>query len=117
MIEFKSTARFAIDGAANSSKSSTTGVKEKSITVDCYRSLNLLAHAQIEELEIGSRCGGYGECGGDRILIREGAQFLSPPTIAERELLTESELKQGWRLGCQCYPERDGVSICVEVRL
>lgn len=119
MIEFKvaasSAARSAASSPKDSSNDSLNSSEDKSIIVDCYRSLNLLAHAQIEELEIGSRCGGYGECGGDRILIQEGADCLSPPTDAEREHLTESALKQGWRLGCQCYPEQDGADIRVKV--
>jgi ferredoxin len=78
----------------------------KSVQVDCYRSLNLLAHAQMEELETGSRCGGWGECGGDRILITAGAQFLTPLTDAEREHLSTTEIEQGYRLACQVFPDR-----------
>jgi ferredoxin len=94
----------------------TTETSEaKSVSVDCYRNLNLLAHAQIEELDLGSRCGGYGECGGDRVRVSRGAEFLSAITEAEREHLDSSELEQGYRLACQCFPERDGVEIQLEV--
>jgi len=94
----------------------TTETSEsKAVSVDCYRNLNLLAHAQMEELDIGSRCGGYGECGGDRVRISGGAAFLSQVTDAEREHLSASELEQGYRLACQCFPERDDVEIQIEV--
>lgn len=82
--------------------------------VPCYRNLNLLAHAQIEEIEIGSRCGGCGECGGDRILVLEGGEHLSPITDREREHLSPSELEAGYRLGCQSFPNRDGADISIQ---
>lgn len=72
----------------------------------CDENLNLLAHAQSIELDVGSRCGGHGVCGGDRIQIPvEVRASLSTITGAEREHLSEAELAAGWRLACQCYPE------------
>ena len=70
-------------------------------------SLNLLGHAQVSELDIGSRCGGHGICGGDRIRIAAEIQsrFLSAPTEHELELLDEDERRAGWRLACQCFPD------------
>lgn len=74
--------------------------------------LNLLAHAQILELDIGSQCGGHGICGKDRILIQErDREFLSPITSEEKSHLTQSEIAQGWRLGCQCFPEKSDQTI------
>ena len=76
------------------------------------RNLNLLAHAQAIELNIGSRCGGHGVCGGDRILTPESDRpFLSPITDKEREHFTPDELKEGWRLACQCFPEKSGINL------
>jgi len=66
------------------------------------------------ELEIGSRCGGFGECGGDRVRILRGSESLSPFTDTEREHLTEAELKNGYRLACQCFPENDDAVIEAE---
>jgi ferredoxin len=81
----------------------------------CERNLNLLAHAQCIELEIGSRCGGYGECGGDRIKIDPSLKdSFSPITDAEREHLTEEQIKNGWRLACQCYPESNELAVTAE---
>ena len=83
--------------------------------VPCYRNLNLLAHAQLEEIEIGSRCGGFGECGGDRIRIVRGGEFLSPISNAEREHLSEAEIAEGFRLGCQTFPNSDDAEIWIAV--
>lgn len=91
-------------------------VSEKEVQVDCYSHLNLLAHAQMEEVQVGSRCGGHGICGGDRIQILSGSSDLSPITSAEKEHLSPEEIAQGWRLACQCWPEKDSTKIRVEVR-
>jgi ferredoxin len=70
------------------------------------RDLNLLAHAQALELDIGSRCGGHGICGADRLKIpRQYAPLFSKVTTTEENFFTASELAQGRRLGCQCFPE------------
>ncbi len=73
----------------------------------CMKELNLLAHAQMIELDIGSQCGGHGKCGRDLIQVRPQhvAQF-SPLTDAERRLLTPEQIKNGFRLACQVFPER-----------
>jgi ferredoxin len=91
--------------------------KEKTTEVPTMKSLNILGHAQIEEIELGSRCGGYGECGGDKVQVTVGREFLSPVTDPEREHLTEEELEKGMRLGCQCFPESDGAEVEVEIKV
>ena len=83
------------------------------LTVPCLRTLNILAHAQMEELDIGSLCGGHGLCGGDRVLIAPGTTGLSALTQKERNHLTPEEILMGWRLGCQCWPENDDLDISV----
>lgn len=80
-------------------------------SVESYRNLNLLAHAQMIELEVGSRCGGHGICGGDRIRVTGDRALFSPITAAEREHLTEGELRDGWRLACQCWIAQDGIDV------
>ena len=83
---------------------------------ECSRNLNFLAHAQMIELEIGSRCGGYGECGGDKIrLTVEDLKKVNPPTTEEREHLTDQELSSGVRLACQCFPDEDLMDFVVSV--
>jgi 2Fe-2S ferredoxin len=86
------------------------------LRVPCYAQLNLLAHAQLEELDIGSQCGGHGICGGDRVRVAAADGLLSPATEAEREHLSPTELAEGWRLACQCFPDRDGIEIALDRR-
>ncbi len=79
--------------------------------------LNLLAHAQAIELDIGSRCGGHGVCGGDRVRIPlDAARSFSPVRDAEREHLSPDELAQGYRLACQCFPESDSLDVALTVK-
>lgn len=80
--------------------------------IPCFRQLNLLAHAQMEEISTGSKCGGHGICGKDRIRILErDRKKLSPLTEIERKFLTEEEIQNGYRLACQCWPNEDDLSI------
>lgn len=85
----------------------------------CERQLNLLAHAQAIELEIGSRCGGHGVCGGDRVKVAlpgpERERRLSPITEDERRHLSEAELQEGWRLACQCFPQASNDRLALRV--
>ncbi len=82
--------------------------------VDCFQSLNLLAHAQIEEIETGSECGGHGKCGKDLIFVSESDRLkLNAPTTAEKKHLSDDELIKGWRLACQAFPNEDGLAISV----
>jgi ferredoxin len=83
---------------------------------DCFRDLNLLAHAQMLELSIGSQCGGHGRCGADRIrLSSDDLQKVNPSTAIERHQLTSEQLRQGIRLACQCFPNENGLSILAVV--
>jgi ferredoxin len=77
--------------------------------------LNLLAHAQTLELEVGSRCGGHGICGGDRVRILSPGVPLSPITDAEHRHLSKREIAEGYRLACQCFPNDPGVSLRIEI--
>jgi 2Fe-2S ferredoxin len=76
---------------------------QHTVHVPCVEGLNLLGHAQLEEIQTGSRCGGYGECGADRLQLTQGAEYLTPLTDAEREHLSVLEIDQGFRLGCQAF--------------
>ncbi len=89
------------------------GNSQQSVT--CYRGLNLLGHAQLEEIDLGSRCGGHGVCGRDRIQILPGSGPVSPPNEKEREHLSEAEIADGWRLACQTWPAHDEDDIRVRV--
>ncbi len=49
-------------------------------------------------LSIDTPCGGSGTCGKCRVQIMDGA---GEPVQAEREVFSEAELNDGWRLACQ----------------
>jgi len=57
-------------------------------------------------IRIRSLCGGKGTCGKCKILVQEGNNFLNPPTNAEMKYLSQSEIKENWRLACQCRVEK-----------
>jgi ferredoxin len=82
----------------------------------CETQLNVLAHAQAIELSIGSSCGGHGICGSDRIRVPESVRAaFSGVSDEERRHLSAGELAQGWRLGCQCFPDRADLDATLEV--
>ena len=79
----------------------------------CLRGLNLLGHAQMIELFIGSQCGGHGKCGKDRVILdAEDSAKVNPPTELERIHLGKL-LDQGYRLACQCFPNDDELKLRV----
>lgn len=67
--------------------------------------LRLLANAS--GVFIRSDCNGDGTCGKCRVVIAENAEALGELTYAERDLLTEKEIKQAYRLACQVYVKED----------
>jgi ferredoxin len=82
----------------------------------CWQGLNLLGHAQMIELFIGSKCGGHGECGADRVRLRpEDQAKVNAPGAVEKSFLSAEELASGVRIACQCFPNEDGLSIQVEM--
>ncbi len=53
-------------------------------------------------IRITSLCGGQGKCGKCKIIIQQGFTILNPSTSIEKALLTQKEIKQNYRLACQC---------------
>lgn len=89
---------------------------EKISVVDCFQGLNLLGHAQMEEIETGSECGGHGRCGKDRVKISAlDSKKLNPPTEIEKKHLSVQEIEEGWRLACQAFPSADGLDMDVVI--
>ena len=87
------------------------------VEVESYSQLNLLAHAQIVERSLQSRCGGHCECCTCRVLVIEGR--VSAMKDDERTLLSKARVLSNdgapqWRLACQCFPE-PGEKIIIEV--
>lgn len=80
---------------------------------ECLASLNILGHAQLEQIDLGSQCGGHGICGKDKILIESSSGLVSKLNETEKAHLSSDEIAQGWRLACQCFPQQDGLEITV----
>ncbi len=82
------------------------------VEVDGYEVLNLLAHGQIAERSLQSRCGGHCECGTCRVVVESGQ--VSAMRASERQLLarigvTDSRI----RLACQTFPAAETVIVSV----
>lgn len=80
--------------------------------------LRLLANAS--GVFIRSDCNGDGTCGKCRIVAAENGESLGGLAASERDLLTEREVRQGYRLACQIHirenlvvriPEETGLRI------
>ncbi|RYZ71367.1 MAG: 2Fe-2S iron-sulfur cluster binding domain-containing protein [Proteobacteria bacterium] len=85
---------------------------------EIYPKLNLLGHAQILELSVGSQCGGHGICGADRVQVfASDPSALSELTEIENKHLSEDEIKNGFRLACQCFPEFSTSQLEIKVRV
>lgn len=54
-------------------------------------------------LKTHSKCGGKAICGQCRIKILSGSERCNKPLKEEKVILSDEELKQGWRLSCQLY--------------
>jgi len=59
-------------------------------------------------LKIRSECGGQGACGKCRVIIQSSSR-LPDATDVEREFLSRSQLKSGFRLACTCPIANDAV--------
>lgn len=65
------------------------------------RGAGLLQASLMAGIELPQACGGRASCTTCRVLVKEGAARLSPPRLAEREMLAESGLLGRYRLACQ----------------
>jgi len=84
------------------------------IRVETTEGRTILEVANEAGIKINSICGGEGLCGKCRIIIREGKQNLSPPTEAEKRVLSKEDLANNFRLACQTKIEKEGL-IIIEV--
>ena len=66
---------------------------------------SLLECARQLSVDLVSLCGGVGSC--DRCKVQVISGRVSKPTLEEEAELSASDLKQGYRLACQTYPESD----------
>lgn len=76
---------------------------------------NLLDAAKRLGVPIPAECRGQGECDTCALLVREGTDLLSSPTIAEHEQLGKERIVAGERLACQTVAERSGELVLISV--
>ena len=72
---------------------------------ECQKKESLLACARQLGVGISSICGGKGTCHSCKVQILSGT--VSKPTPGDLETFSPQELKAGWRLACQTYPNTD----------
>ena len=63
---------------------------------------SILAAAQAAGLEITATCGGRGRCTSCRVKFIAGS--VPPPTIMDEVQLGADQVREGYRLSCQCRP-------------
>ena len=61
--------------------------------------VTILEAAREAGIHLKSICGGQGECGKCRVRVRGGT--VSPLTDTEKEMLSLSEIEEGYRLACK----------------
>ncbi len=71
-------------------------------TVEAKDGQSILRAAGSHGIHINATCGGKGNCGKCRIILKEGSV-----SSKESGFLTEKEISQGVRLACQSFPETD----------
>ena len=69
-------------------------------SVDVFSGSSVLDAARLAGINITSACGGNGKCGQCRVVINSGD--VSLPTTQEKTLLSDEDLKNEYRLACQC---------------
>jgi len=74
----------------------------------------VLEAAQKIGVNISSICGGKGFCGKCRVIVRHGEEHLSTASQAEKRVLSEDDLRSGFRLACRANVAGKG-TIVVEV--
>ncbi len=75
-------------------------------TVKAVKGSALLDIAESAGIHIGIPCGGKGRCGKCKVVFEEGAPDSTP---TEEDTLTEADIAQGYRLGCQTHVGADAV--------
>ena len=75
-------------------------------TVSILPDTRILEAAARVGLTIDTPCGGTGTCGSCRVQLIHGA---CAPSETDRQVFSEEELQDGWRLGCQAIVETETV--------
>lgn len=77
---------------------------DKELTFEGKPEETLLSQLREQGVYISAACGGKGRCGKCKVQMVTGA---TEPAEADRELFSEAELAEGWRLSCLAYPAAD----------
>ncbi|MCP5073324.1 MAG: DUF4445 domain-containing protein, partial [Rhodobacteraceae bacterium] len=88
-------------------QSFTIRLTETSQTIGLVAGDSLLQAGRRSGVEIAATCGGRGRCRSCRIKLVEGTPPV--PTVADRSQLSQEEIREGYRLACQCLPGSDAV--------
>ncbi len=75
--------------------------KNKNCTVDVEKGISILDAALRHDMPLYHTCGGNCSCSTCRVLVIAGAENLSAPEAAEKEILDAFDLLPPYRLGCQ----------------
>jgi uncharacterized 2Fe-2S/4Fe-4S cluster protein (DUF4445 family) len=65
--------------------------------------VSVLNIAQQNDIDIIATCGGRGRCRSCRVKLVEGT--ATQPGVSDLAQLSEDEIREGYRLACQCYPQ------------
>ena len=71
------------------------------VAIEVEPGLSVLEAALEHRVPIYHTCGGNCSCSTCRVLVLKGAENLSTPEEAERQILDSFDLKAPYRLGCQ----------------
>lgn len=77
---------------------------ERPRTVKCPAGVRLVGYLRKNECGLRTPCGGHGSCGKCRVKVLKGTV---PVNGADRIHLSEKQLAEGIRLGCQIFTKED----------
>lgn len=76
----------------------------KQVTFDCHKGQSLMEAMQNHGIYVSAVCAGRGTCGKCKVQLRKGELAI---TTYDSKSLSKEELRLGYRLSCQAYPEGD----------
>ena len=71
------------------------------------RAQTLLNNLSLNKIKTPAKCGGKAICGYCRVKVLSDQKYCSKPNNAEKSILNQEEINEGWRLACQLYSLRD----------
>lgn len=86
----------------NGGKKDTADRMQRSIPLT--EGMSLYNALQKEGILFSAPCAGNGTCGACKIKVLEGSLAAS---LKDKQMLSEEQIKDGWRLACQAYPTEE----------